>query len=270
MENLMLVPKEIAQAIIKGTIARSKTTTMRLVLLSIFGGAFIGLGALGALTISQALGGIDPGVAKFAYAAVFPVGLMLIVLCGAELFTGNCLMTLALMDKKCGIKCVIRNWVLVYFGNFIGAILVAATIFGIGSVTGPLAEKITTLGVYKVGIPLGSIILSAILCNILVVLAVWMSTSAKDVAGKIAACWFPIMLFALSGYEHSIANMFILPLAKFAGAGITWSQIWFNNIIPVTIGNLIGGAIIVPVLYYLAYVKAPKENTQAENESKAA
>lgn len=265
----MLTPKEIPQAIIKGNVGRAKLTTLQLCVLGIFAGAFIAFGAQGALTASQSLAAFDPGIAKLVFAAVFPVGLMLVVLCGAELFTGNNLMALAVIDKKCGIKCLLRNWSIVYVANFVGAILIAVAISKTGLASGPLLERVTNLAVYKVGIPVGPIILSAIFCNMIVVLAVWMATAAKDVIGKIFCCWFPIMLFALSGYEHSVANMFFLSLGKFVGAEITWGQIWFNNLIPVTIGNIIGGALIVPLFYYLAYVKTPKVDTEAEIDKAA-
>lgn len=256
MEKRMLVPKEIAEATIATGIVKSKLTILQMLVLSIFAGAFISFGAHGAIVISQTLASIDAGLAKFAFAATFPVGLMMVVICGAELFTGNTLMTLGVLDGKCSFSCVLKNWITVYLGNFIGSILVVIMIYYSGLMTGHVAEKAVAIAAAKTAIPLGPILIRGILCNIIVVLAVWMATGAKDVISKLFACWFPITLFVLSGYEHSIANMYFIPLGKLLGANVTWGQMWINNIIPVTIGNLIGGAVIVPLVYYLAYIRS--------------
>jgi len=131
----------------------------------------------------------------------------------------------------------------------------------------PAAELAIGIAKNKVAIAFVPAIIRGILCNIIVVLAVWMATGARDVIGKIFACWFPIMLFVLSGYEHSVANMYFIPLGMFLGAPVTWGQIWLNNLLPVTIGNLIGGALIVPFFYYVAYMKSasliPARNAKA-------
>lgn len=269
MEKRLLTPKEIAEATVNAGLGKTKLSAAQMLVLSIFAGAFIAFGAQGAITIGQTLDGVDPGLSKFAFAAAFPVGLMLVVICGAELFTGNNLMTLAVIDKKCGFLCVLRNWVTVYFGNFLGSVLIAALVASSGLASGAVANKTMGIAMAKVSASAGDLIIRGILCNILVVLAVWMATGARDVIGKIFACWFPIMLFVLSGYEHSVANMFFIPVGKFLGAEITWGQIWFNNIIPVTIGNLIGGAIIVPLFYYVAYMKTKKDSPAKEGSLKA-
>ncbi|AOT71762.1 formate/nitrite transporter family protein [Geosporobacter ferrireducens] len=255
MEKRMLVPKEIAEATVAAGIGKSKLSILQMSVLSIFAGAFIAFGAQGAIVISQTLASVDAGLAKFAFAATFPIGLMMVVICGAELFTGNNLMTLGVLDGKCSFSCVLKNWITVYLGNFIGSILTVIMIYYSGLMSGPVVEKAIAIATAKMAIPLGSVIIRGILCNIIVVLAVWMATGAKDVISKLFACWFPVMLFVLSGYEHSIANMYFIPMAKFLGADISWSQMWLNNIIPATIGNLIGGALIVPLFYYLAYLR---------------
>jgi formate transporter len=114
----------------------------------------------------------------------------------------------------------------------------------------------------KVAIAFVPAIIRGILCNILVVLAVWMATGARDVIGKLFACWFPVMLFVLCGYEHCVANMYFIPLGMFLGAPVTWGQICLNNLLPVTIGNIIGGSLIVPLAYYIAYLKTPERQQQ--------
>jgi formate/nitrite transporter len=225
--------------------------------LGIFAGVFIGFGAQGAITAGQSLSKLDPGMQKLAFAGVFPIGLMLVIICGAELFTGNNLMTLGCLNCHFKWSDLLRNWFYVYTANFIGSVILAFFIANSGLMTAgtPAADLAVGMATKKVEMALGPAIIRGILCNILVVLAIWMATGARDVIGKIFAIWFPIMLFTLSGYEHSVANMYFLPLGRFLGAPISWEQIWMNNLLPVTIGNIIGGALIVPLFYYVAYMK---------------
>ncbi len=257
MANEFLSPKEIANAIIEGNVTRSKLKTVPCILLGIMAGLFIAFGGLANIVVSQTLGVIDIGVAKFMGAAVFPVGLMLVVMCGAELFTGNNLMALAVIDKRIHINKMFRNWSLVYIANFIGSLLLVLAVFYGGVLTGDAATKTIAIAESKVVIPVVQSVIRGILCNIIVVLAVWMATGAKDIISKIFACWFPIMLFVVCGFEHSVANMFFIPMGMILGADITVGQLFFN-LIPVTIGNLIGGAVFVPFMYHRIYVK--KEN----------
>lgn len=257
MDKSMLSPKEIAEATVNVGCAKATKPSISLFLLGILAGAFIAFGAVGATTMGALVG--DTGLAKLIAAAIFPVGLMLVVMAGAELFTGNNLMTLGLMIGRYGFKDMLRNWGIVYLGNFIGSIVVAILVAKTGLYTGAVADKAIAIATKKATIMtslgLGAVLSRAILCNIIVVLSVWLATGAKDIIGKIFACWFPIMLFVLSGYEHSIANMFYIYVGKYVGAEITQTQIWMNNLIPVTIGNLIGGAVIVPIFYYLIFLK---------------
>ncbi|KUO70324.1 MAG: FdhC protein [Clostridia bacterium BRH_c25] len=269
MEKRILTPKEIAQATCDAGSAKAKLTISQMLVLGIFAGVFIGFGAQGAITVGQSLTKIDPGLQKFAFAGAFPVGLMLVVICGAELFTGNNLMTLGCLNCRYKWSDIYRNWIFVYIANFIGSVLLAIVIANSGLMApgSPAAELAIGIAKNKVAIAFVPAIIRGILCNIIVVLAVWMATGARDVIGKIFACWFPIMLFVLSGYEHSVANMYFIPLGMFLGAPVTWGQIWLNNLLPVTIGNLIGGALIVPFFYYVAYMKSasliPARNAKA-------
>ncbi|SHI40328.1 formate/nitrite transporter family protein [Lutispora thermophila] len=268
MEKRLLTPKEIAQATIDAGVAKTKLSIMQMAILGIFAGMFIGFGATGAITIGQTYANIDVGLSKFLFAAVFPVGLMLVVICGAELFTGNNLMILGCLNGNYKLKDVLKNWAVVYIANFVGSVLLAFLVAKSSVMAGAAAEKAIGIANAKVAIPFGAAIIRGILCNILVVLAVWMATGSRDIISKIFACWFPIMLFVLIGFEHSIANMYFIPLGKFLGAPVTWGQIWVNNLIPVTIGNIIGGAVIVPFAYYTVYVKTPKTSTKVENNAK--
>jgi len=270
MEKRMLTPKEIAQATIDAGIAKSKLSIPQMIILGIFAGMFIGFGGQGAITIGQTYANIDLGLSKFIFAAAFPVGLMLVVICGAELFTGNNLMVLGYLNVSYGFKAILRNWIVVYLSNFVGSVILALLVANSGLMTGAAAERAIAIANAKVAIGYNEAIIRGILCNIIVVLAVWMATGGRDIISKIFACWFPIMLFVLIGFEHSIANMYFIPLGMFLGAPVTWGQIWINNLIPVTIGNLIGGAVIVPFAYYIAYVKAPKLPATIEKSTKIA
>lgn len=267
MEKRILTPKEIAQATCDAGASKAKLSISQMLVLGIFAGIFIGFGAQGAITIGQSLSKIDPGLQKFAFAGVFPVGLMLVVICGAELFTGNNLMTLGCINCRYKASDVLRNWFFVYVANFIGSIILALIVSksGLMAAGTPASDLAIGIATKKVAIGFGPAVLRGILCNMLVVLAVWMATGARDVIGKIFACWFPIMLFVLSGFEHSVANMYFIPLGMFLGAPLTWGQIWVNNLIPVTIGNLIGGAVVVPLVYYVAYFKSDAAAAAAKN-----
>ncbi|MCT4619696.1 MAG: formate/nitrite transporter family protein [Marinisporobacter sp.] len=256
MEKRLLSPKEIAKATITIGLHKTNLSILQMLTLGILAGTYIGFGAHGAITISQTIGSIDVGLAKVLFATVFPVGLMLVVICGAELFTGNNLMFLGVLDKKYTLMNMFKNWTIVYISNFLGSIILASIMVNTGIINQAVKEKAISIALTKINFPMGSLILRAILCNILVVLAVWMATGAKDIISKIFSCWFPVMLFVLSGYEHSVANMYFIPIGKFLGAPISWKAIWLNNLIPVTIGNIIGGGIIIPIFYYLAYVRS--------------
>ncbi|KKY01526.1 FdhC protein [Paraclostridium benzoelyticum] len=252
MDKSFLAPIQIANATVESGIKKSKLSTKKSLLLGILAGLFIGLGALGNILISQTIK--DPGLAKFAGASIFPIGLMLVVVCGAELFTGNNLMSMAVMDKKITIKEMIRNWVLVYIANFIGAIILVAFIYFSDTLVKDAAIKSMNIAQSKAILGFTSAFLKGVMCNIIVVLAVWFATAGKDIVSKIFACWFPIMLFVLCGFEHSIANMFFIPMGMALGADVSILQLIFN-LIAVTLGNIVGGAIIVPYIYYNCYLK---------------
>jgi formate/nitrite transporter len=226
-------------------------------LLGIFAGVFIGFGANASIVVTQTLGSnVDGGLAKFFGAAVFPVGLMLVVMAGGELFTGNNLLTLAVLDKRITASRMLLNWSVVYLGNLVGSLVLAFMLAHSGLYgSESMAARSVEIATAKVSMTFMQAFIRGILCNILVVLACWMQAASPDMTGKILALWFPIMLFVLSGFEHSVANMFFIPVGKFIGAGITWRQFWIKNIIPVTLGNMVGGAVIVPLTYHVCYSK---------------
>ena len=251
-----LSPFETAIETSKKCVFKSNMKFIEILLLGILGGFFISLGAHGSIVISQTLGNIDEGLMKFASASIFPVGLMLIVIAGGELFTSNNMISFSFIEKKIKFRNVMKNWIIVYFSNYIGALLFAFAIVYSGmytnsGVNNSAGELLVGIATKKVNLNLYELVIRGILCNIVVVMSVWMATAAQDVVSKISACWFPIMLFVLSGFEHSVANMFYLHAAQLINADITFTQV-FSNLIPVTIGNIIGGGVIVPFIFYFA------------------
>lgn len=266
MGKRMLTPLEIANATVVIGVKKAKLASLQMLLLGIFAGMFIGFGAHADITVMQTIGKFDIGFAKFFGAAVFPVGLMLVLMVGAELFTGNNLMTLGLLDRKITVKQMLKNWGLVYIGNFVGSIVLAWLLRKSGLyISQDMTAKAIEIAEAKMSLTFVEAFIRAVLCNMLVVLSVLLATASKDVIGKIFAIWFPIMLFVLSGFEHSIANMFFIPLGKLVGFNTLWTTIWIKNLIPVTLGNIVGGAIIVPVVYYLCYI-LPYSKENIENQ----
>lgn len=266
---------EVIEQNIQNGIKKTNLTTKKLILLGIAAGFFIGIGAEAS---SLAMHGIsNVGLARTVAGAVFPIGLMLIVLLGGELFTGNCLISMAVYDKKAKLKGMIRNLTIVYISNFIGAALMAWMINNCGQLNfsdGGAGAFTIKVALGKVGIDPIQAIVSGILCNVLVCLAIFMTATAKDVAGKCIAIFFPIFVFVISGFEHCVANMYYIPAGIFAAHnplyaakatelyGITAEQLsglnfgtMFSNLVPVTIGNIIGGMVFVGLLYWYLYRK---------------
>lgn len=264
MEKRFLAPKEIANAMVNVGVGKANLKTSAMIYLGILAGMYIGFGGLANTIISQTLGNIDPGLAKFAGAAVFPVGLILVVVAGAELFTGNNLMTLAVINKKITLSQMFRNWGVVWAANLVGSVILALIVFYGGVLGGDAGTKAMAIAESKASLDIMTLILRGILCNILVVLAVWIATSAQDVISKLFACWFPIMLFVLCGFEHSVANMFFIPMGMLLGAKVTMAAL-IKNLVFVTIGNILGGAIIIPFLYQNSYLK--EENQVSKQQS---
>lgn len=270
MSKSYLTPAEIAESTINTGIKKANNSTVNMLILGALAGMYIGFGGHANITITQTFSKIDAGLAKFLGAAVFPVGLLLVLVAGAELFTGNCLMTMALVDKKITAKQMLKNWCLVYIGNFIGSVILAAALIFVGAYkTGSaVTDTVFSIATTKMSYTAAQIFVKGILCNILVCLAVWMSYAAQDIASKAVTIWFPVMTFVMVGFEHSIANMFFLPLAKFAGFDLSWGEMILHNIIPATLGNIVGGAVIIPLLYYIVYI-VPQRQTNANKNTEA-
>lgn len=278
-EQKYLTPAEIAECTLEAGVKKAKLTKANMVLLAILAGAFIAFAAEGSTMASfNLLAKTDTyGLGKVLAGAVFGTGLMLVLIAGGELFTGNTMMIAAVLDKRLSLKDMFKSWIFVYIGNFIGAVLIAYMMNASGlfnSSGGLLGGVVIKIASYKENLSFIQGFYLGIMCNWLVCLAVWMCYGAKDVAGKILAIFFPIWLFITSGFEHSVANMYYVPagiLAKstkvFADSAIaigvsqdnlarlTWENFAINNLIPVTLGNIVGGGIFVAVAYWFVYIR---------------
>lgn len=269
-------PAEVADVCINAGIGKSQLKISKMIVLGILAGAFIAFGAESSNMAAHNLLA-DPatfGLGRVLCGAVFTVGLMMVVICGGELFTGNVLMIMPLAEKKIKLSGMLKNWVFVYIGNFIGAVLVAWLMSQtglFGSSAGLLGAITLKIGAGKAALAFWPAFVLGIFCNWLVCLAVWMAFSAKDIVGKIFGIFFPIMAFVTSGFEHSIANMYYIPAAIFAKANadfvelsgvapevldqLTWSGFFVHNLLPVTLGNIVGGGLFVAMAYWYAFKK---------------
>lgn len=205
-------------------------------------GVFIALGAIGYFKVAALA--VDPGVGTFLASAIFPMGIIAILMLGAELFTSDTMMIMGVYDRKYSFIKVVRVLVIVWIANFVGMIFISGLTAASGIFNEAMTHKIVHVAEIKTAMPIGQLIFSAILCNIIVCTGVWTAYAMNNVIAKIMTLWIIITVFVLSGTEHIVANMFYLLTAKFLGANITWLGIG-HNLLWVTIGNIIGGAIIV-------------------------
>ena len=236
----MYSPAEVAQnyiAIGKGKVALSPGKQL---LLGILAGAFIALAGM-ACTFGNVYAN------KAVGAALFPAGLAMVLVAGSELFTGNCLLIIPLLQKEISLAAMLRNWLMVYLGNLIGAVFIAC-LCRFGGLLNVVGEAAAATAMAKAAMPFGAALCRGIGCTILVCIAVWMSFAARDVAGKVLAVFFPVTAFVICGFDHSVANMFYLP---FGGAPLLGC---IHNLVPVTLGNVIGGC-AVGAAYWAAYLR---------------
>ncbi len=248
-------PKEIAQITVQKGEEKANMSLFQMLILGFLGGAFISLGYLAFIRITGTMPDEWGSFVTFMGATVFPIGLILILLAGGELVTGNMMaVAMSYFAKRITFTKLLRNWFWITVFNLIGALFVAY-FFGhvVGLTEGDFLNKTVSTALAKVNASFIEAFVSAIGCNWLVALAVWLCYGTTSFSGKILSIWFPIMIFVLIGFQHVVANMFIIPAAIFAGE-MTWGQ-YITNFVPVFLGNAVGGAIFVSLFYYLAYLK---------------
>jgi len=267
-------PREIAQRVQDVCMLKARLPFLQLVMLGILAGAFIGLGALfSVLVLSDASLGF--AASRVLGGVVFSLGLLLVVVAGAELFTGNNLLAMAWADGCLPTKDVLYNWVVVCAANFIGATGLAAVVFLSGHAEmngGAVGRTYLQIAVAKSSLSLTEAFFRGVLCNVLVCMAVWMTLAGRSVTDKFIAIVFPISAFVAAGFEHSIANMYLLPLATMlqAAAGQPAEVAWlWRNLVPVIAGNLVGGSVLVALVYYVIYRRAPRDTSSLEPSRKA-
>ena len=276
MENNFNTPAQVFKADMKAGEGKVQLPLLKCILLGLMAGAFI---AFGGATSSAAIHNIsNQGVAKALAGTIFPVGLMMIVFVGGELFTGDCLMLAGVVDKRFSALQLIKTLIIVWLSNMAGAVLIATLVY----YSGLLDYTSGALGAFTIKVAYGKCtitpfkaICSGILCNILVCIAVLMATAARDIAGKVWAIFFPICAFVVGGWEHCVANMFYIPAGIIAATndtyvakaeelyGITAAQIsasvnvggFISDLIPVTIGNILGGMVFVALPLYVIHKK---------------
>jgi formate/nitrite transporter len=256
-------------------VAKATMPLVRMLVLAVLAGAFIALGAgFSTVAATGAQDAIGYGPARVLAGLVFSLGLVLVVVGGAELFTGNNLLVMALVARRITARAVLRSWTIVYAGNLVGAMATALLVYATGqyrNASGAVGVQALDTALAKATIPFGEALARGVLANALVCLAVWLCLSARTVTDKILAIVLPITAFVAAGFEHSIANMYFLPIGLFVKAGapesfwseagassgayddLTWGSFLFDNLVPVTIGNVIGGVVLVGAAYALAY-----------------
>lgn len=262
-----LSPAEIAAKYAEVGAGKAKRSTSLLVVLGVLAGALIALGS--AATNTAVYGIQDTWTARTICGLLFPFGLGMVVIMGAELFTGNCLITLSVLDKRCTFTQMLRSWVIVYLANFAGALAVAAGCAFFGQLNysgGALAVYTMKVAAGKCAIPFGNGVVLGILCNLLVCLGVLMAMSAKDTTGKILGAFLPVCYFVLCGFEHCVANMYYISAGLMAKAvpayaqlaaesgvdlsALTLTNFLAGNLIPVTLGNILGGAALGWLMWF--------------------
>ncbi len=287
-----LLPAEMAVKAAETGVKKTGLDLLRMFLLAILAGAFIAMGAIFATTVSAGGSALPYGIVRLLAGITFTLGLILVVVSGSELFTGNSLIIIAFANRRISLGALLRNWGVVYLGNFVGAVLTAYLMFLTRQYTfgsGSIGLAALNTGEAKTALGFVQAIVLGIFCNALVCMAVWMCYSARSTIDKILAIIPPISAFVAAGFEHSIANMYFIPVALFIKQlgtpaffeaikktpadfpHLTWSNFFLANLLPVTIGNIIGGVVMVGLMYWFIYLsKASKAVATTEAATRIA
>jgi formate/nitrite transporter len=257
-------PKEIAHKVESIGVAKARLPLLPMFLLGILAGAFIGMGGLCFVLVKSDLS-LSFAVSQLLGGLVFSLGLILVVVAGAELFTGNNLLVMAWVDNKISSRELLTNWIVVCVANFVGAAGLAILVFFSGHTdmnNGEIARQYVNIAVSKTNLSFSTALFKGVLCNVLVCMAVWMAVAGRSVIDKIVAIIFPITAFVAAGFEHSIANMYLIPMGMliegFSGIEtstntITVAGLFLHNLLPVILGNLLGGSVFVALVYSVIY-----------------
>lgn len=251
-------PPEIAARVEKVGVAKTRLPLAATAMLSVLGGAFIGLGALFA-TVVTADGSLSPAVSRVLGGVVFSLGLLLVVIAGAELFTGNNLLVMAWADRRIRTRTLLRHWFVVFAGNVVGACGLAVLVCWSGHTTaddGVIGARYLAIAAHKVRLPFGAAVASGVLCNVLVCLGVWMAFAGRSVVDKAVAVVFPVAAFVACGFEHSVANVYFLAVAWLSTSAAFLPvplASAVGSLLPVVLGNLIGGGVLVALVYHYVY-----------------
>lgn len=273
-----LIPAEMAAKAEQIGMRKARMNPASMFALAVLAGAFIALGAIFSTTAVAGAGGVVPyGLTRVVAGLVFSLGLILVVVGGAELFTGNNLIVMAWASRKVSTALMLQNWAIVYIGNFVGALVTAGLMYLSGQFAfgqGAVGASVLSIANAKVTLGFVQAIVLGVLCNALVCLAVWLTFSARTTIDRVVAVILPISAFVAAGFEHSIANMYFIPIALFVKAGapesfwtaighvaadypaLTWSNFFLANLLPVTLGNIIGGAVLVGSVYWFVYLRS--------------
>ena len=272
-----LPPREIARKAEEVGRTKAGMSAANTFALAVLAGAFIALGAIFATTVTAGGSSLPYGVSRLLGGLAFSLGLILVVVAGAELFTGNNLIVMAWASRKVPTRRLLRNWALVYAGNFVGALATAGLLFVGRQYTfgkGTVGEQALSIATAKTGLGFTQAVALAAFCNALVCLAIWLTYSARSVTDKILAIVPPIAAFVAAGFEHSVANMFFIPMGLLVKSDssfvaqhpvdgishLTWARFLAANLVPVTIGNVIGGALMVGAIYWFVYLRGEERH----------
>lgn len=267
-------PREVALRVETLGIAKARMALLPLLMLGVLAGAFIGLGAM-FYTLVRSDPALGFATGSVLGGLVFSLGLLLVVVAGAELFTGNNLLAMAWADGKITTADILRNWVLVCLANLVGAAGLAVLVFASGHTGlngGAIGQQVVEIALAKQSLPWEQAFFRGVLCNVLVCMAVWMAMAGRSVTDKMVAIVLPVTAFVAAGFEHSIANMYFMPLAMLvqqwgpshpAGAPLVSLTGMAGNLLPVIAGNLVGGSMLVGLAYYVIYRRGVPAETPA-------
>ena len=279
-----LLPPDVARRAEALGVSKSTTPLERLLVLAVLAGAFISLGAAFS-TVVTAGADTHAGVSRLLGGVSFSLGLILVIVAGAELFTGNTLLIIATASRRVRLRTLLWNWVIVYTGNFVGALATTVVLYWSGFYDETVGSRTLEIAAAKTSLGFREAVLLGVLANALVCLAVWLSLSARSVTDKVLAITFPVSAFVASGFEHSIANMSFIPAGLFIKAWsspsywdrlsaaaddyptITWQDLLLGNLAPVTIGNIIGGAVLVGFVYWFVYLRHRSDVAESSNRT---